>query len=53
MEAATNNLLGEKQPKKRFVKSEDIGGLITFLCGQYGNAMTGEIISIDGGWTAQ
>ena len=53
VEAATNNLLGEKQPKKRFVKSEDIGGLITFLCGQYGNAMTGEIISIDGGWTAQ
>ena len=53
VEAATDNLLGEKQPKKRFVKPENIGALVAFLCGEHSFAMTGEIISIDGGWTAQ
>lgn len=53
IEEATAKLLGEKQPNKRFVKPENIGALITFLCGENGNAMTGEILTIDGGWTAQ
>lgn len=53
IDEATNNLLGEKQPSHRFVKPEDIGAMVVFLCTEHGNAMTGEIISIDGGWTAQ
>lgn len=53
IEEATNNLLGEKQPNKRFVKPEDIAAMVMFLCGEHGNAMTGEILSMDGGWTAQ
>ena len=53
VQQATDNLLGEKQPNKRFVKPENIGALVVFLCGENGNAMTGEILSIDGGWTAQ
>jgi 3-hydroxybutyrate dehydrogenase len=53
IEQATNNLLGEKQPNKKFITPESIGALITFLCGEHGDAMTGEILSIDGGWTAQ
>ena len=53
VEEATNQLLGEKQPSKRFVKPEQIGGLICFLCDDDGSAMTGEIITADGGWTAQ
>jgi len=53
VEQATANLLGEKQPNKKFVKPESIGNLIVFLCDEFGAEMTGEIISIDGGWTAQ
>jgi 3-hydroxybutyrate dehydrogenase len=53
VEQAEKNLLGEKQPSMRFVKPEQIGGLIAFLCGDNGSSMTGEILSIDGGWTAQ
>ena len=53
VENATAELLGEKQPNKRFIHAENIGGMIVFLCGQHGNAMTGEIITMDGGWTAQ
>lgn len=53
IEQATTNLLGEKQPNKRFVTPENIAAMVVFLCGEHGNAMTGEIISVDGGWTAQ
>jgi len=53
IDEATSRLLGEKQPNKRFVKPENIGAMISFLCGEHGNAMTGEILTIDGGWTAQ
>lgn len=53
VEQATSKLLGEKQPNKRFIKPESIGSLIAFLCDEHGNAMTGEIITLDGGWTAQ
>ncbi len=50
---AEAELLGEKQPKKRFNTPEDIGAMAVFLCGPHSAAMTGEVISMDGGWTAQ
>ncbi len=53
IEEATAKLLGEKQPNKRFIKPENIGAMITFLCGENGDSMTGEIITMDGGWLAQ
>lgn len=52
-EEATGNLLGEKQPNKRFITASQIGAMIAFLCGSNGGSMTGEIITMDGGWTAQ
>lgn len=53
VEQATEKLLGEKQPNKRFVKPENIGAMIAFLSSEHGEAMTGEIITMDGGWLAQ
>lgn len=50
---ATDRLLGEKQPSRKFVHAEQIGAMIVFLCGDNGSSMTGEILTIDGGWTAQ
>lgn len=50
---ATAKLLGEKQPNKRFIKPENIGAMIVFLCGENGNSMTGEMITMDGGWLAE
>ena len=52
-EEAMQRLFGEKQPNKRFVKAEHIGAMIVFLCGESGSAMTGEMMTLDGGWTAQ
>jgi 3-hydroxybutyrate dehydrogenase len=50
---AAARLLGEKQPKRRFVRAEDVAALVVFLCGPAGATMTGEVLSLDGGWTAQ
>lgn len=43
----------EKQALKRFIKPENIGAMIAFLCGENGDSMTGEILTMDGGWTAE
>jgi 3-hydroxybutyrate dehydrogenase len=53
IEEATDSLLGEKQPKKRFVRPEDVAAMVVFLCGEAGTAMTGEVITLDAGWTAR
>lgn len=53
IEDSEKRLLGEKQPSLRFVKPEQIGAMAVFLCGDGGSAMTGEVLSMDGGWTAQ
>jgi 3-hydroxybutyrate dehydrogenase len=52
-EEAANKLLGEKQPNRRFIAPESIGAMIVFLCSDHGASMTGEIITMDGGWVAQ
>lgn len=52
-EDAKIKLLLEKQPSLRFIKPEDIGDLVIFLCSEAGESMTGAALSMDGGWTAQ
>lgn len=50
---ATEKLLLEKQPSKQFVKPEQIGELVLFLCSDAASQITGSAQTIDGGWTAQ
>jgi 3-hydroxybutyrate dehydrogenase len=50
---ATDKLIGAKQPNKRFLLAENIAAMIVFLCDDHGASMTGEILTMDGGWTAQ
>jgi len=52
-EAATERLLGEKQPSARFASVEQIGGVAVFLCSQAASEMRGAEIKVDGGWVAQ
>ncbi|MCM2281114.1 MAG: 3-hydroxybutyrate dehydrogenase [Bdellovibrionaceae bacterium] len=50
---ATAQLLGEKQPSQRFVTPDEIGQMAVFLSSSAASGMTGSIVSMDGGWTAQ
>jgi 3-hydroxybutyrate dehydrogenase len=51
--SAATKLLEEKQPSKRFVEVEQIGGLTVFLCSDAGSNINGVALPIDGGWTAR
>jgi len=52
-EAAKAKLLLEKQPSGDFVKPEQIGEMIAFLCSEHAAQMRGASYVMDGGWTAQ
>jgi 3-hydroxybutyrate dehydrogenase len=52
-EAVKRDVLLAAQPTKRFVAVEEVAGLAAFLCSQQAASITGAILSIDGGWTAQ
>ena len=41
------------QPTKRFVTVEQIGELAVYLCGEGAASITGTVLPMDGGWTAQ
>jgi 3-hydroxybutyrate dehydrogenase len=52
-EAATQELLGEKEPSMQFTTPEELGALAVFLCSPAGNNVRGVAWNMDGGWTAQ
>jgi 3-hydroxybutyrate dehydrogenase len=41
------------QPTRRFVTVEEVGAFAVFLCSDGAASITGAILPIDGGWTAQ
>ena len=41
------------QPTKKFVKMEEVASLTAYLASDLARSITGALISIDGGWTAQ
>ena len=50
---AADLMLGEKQPNKKFITTDQLGAFAVFLAGENGASMTGEIITMSGGWLAQ
>lgn len=40
-------------PKRRFIEMDEIGGAVDFLISDAARNITGQCITIDGGWTAQ
>lgn len=52
-EKASEGLLSEKQPSKRFTSIEQLGDLAVFLCSESASNLTGSSIPVDGGWVAR
>jgi 3-hydroxybutyrate dehydrogenase len=52
-EAVKRDVLLAAQPTKRFVAVEEVAGLVAFLCSTEAASITGAVLPIDGGWTAQ
>lgn len=50
---AKTSMLSDKHPIGRFLESEEIASLVTFLCSDAAGGITGSSITIDGGWSAQ
>jgi 3-hydroxybutyrate dehydrogenase len=42
-----------KQPIKRFVEIDELAAFVAFLCGDAAGAITGSVLPMDGGWTAE
>lgn len=52
-EQVKKDVLLAAQPTKKFVTVEQVAGLCSYLCSAGAASMTGAILSMDGGWTAQ
>jgi 3-hydroxybutyrate dehydrogenase len=48
---AEQRFLANKQPGGRFITTDDVAGLILFLCGPQSRDITGAALPIDGGWS--
>jgi len=52
-EEVVRSVILAAQPNKRFIEPEEVADFAVFLAGESGRSFTGDILSIDGGWTAR
>jgi 3-hydroxybutyrate dehydrogenase len=52
-EEVVRDVMLAAQPTKKFVQIDEIAELVLFLCGDAAASITGSILPVDGGWSAQ
>jgi 3-hydroxybutyrate dehydrogenase len=52
-EAVVSDVLLAAQPSKRFVEISEVAALTLHLCSDAAASITGAVLPVDGGWTAQ
>lgn len=52
-EAVKRDVLLAAQPTREFTRAEDLGALCVFLASEAARNITGALLPVDGGWTAQ
>ncbi len=50
--AAEARFLQGKQPSSRFVQAADVAASVVYLCSPAARDITGQVLSLDGGWSA-
>ena len=51
--AVVQDVMLAAQPTRKFITIEQVADLVLFLCSESSASITGSILPIDGGWTAQ
>ena len=52
-EQVINEIMLKPMPKKAFITVEELAATVSFLASDMARNITGETISLDGGWTVQ
>ena len=52
-EQVKRDVMLQAQPTKQFITVDQVAGFAVFLCTPTASSITGSILSMDGGWTAQ
>ena len=52
-EEVIGKIMLKPMPKGKFISIEELYGIVTFLIGDSARNITGETITVDGGWTIQ
>jgi len=52
-EEVVRDVMLAAQPTKKFIQIDEIAGMVVFLCSDAAASITGAILPVDGGWSAQ